>query len=41
MQEQHKLTYAAYAAVSTIRFGASNYVLCVKMAKIGLKISEL
>ena len=41
VQEQHKLTYVAYAPHSAIRFPTSNYITYIKMVEIGAKLQEL
>ena len=43
LQEQHKLTYVAYAPHSVIRFPTSNqaYITYIKMVEIGAKLEEL
>jgi len=41
VQEQHKLTYAALAPHSAIRFPTSNYITYIKIVDIGAKLREL
>jgi len=41
VQEQHKLTYAALAPHSAIRFPTSNYITYIKIVEIGAKLEEL